>query len=254
MFKIKQFAEMTGVTVRMLRHYDKIGLLIPEHINPFTGYRYYGSKNLQSMQQILFFKTLDFSLNEIKDIVNDESLDRHAILSMQRNLLNIQKDRLNSMVHFIDDLLKKGVTHMSEQMKNVLNNDQFNEQKMAYAKEARQKWGKTTSYQQSQKRLSQYSQEQIKQLNQQQQDIYRNIAALMHLDVKDAQVQDLIHQARILINDHWYDCGMEQFSALGQMYVADNRFKQNIDQHGTGLAEFIKKGIDHYCRCVVSTE
>lgn len=254
MHKIKQFADMTGVTVRMLRHYDKIGLLVPEYIHPSTGYRYYGANNMHTMQQILFFKALDFSLNEIKDIINDESLDRNAILSMQKNLLNLQKDRLKKMVHFIDDLLNQGVTQMNQNMKNALDSTQFDQQKMAYAKEARQKWGQTSIYQQSQKKQAQYSPKKIKQLQLQQQSIYQNIARLMHLDASHSNVQDLIHQARIFINDHWYECSMKQFAALGQLYVDDDRFKQNIDQHGTGLAEFIKEGIDYYCRSVIAQD
>jgi len=105
MYKIKQFSTMVGVSIRMLRHYDKIGLLIPEYINQENAYRYYGEKNLALMQQVLFFKELDFSLKEIKDILNDASFNSKDALSMQKNLLQLKKQRLSAMISFIDELL-----------------------------------------------------------------------------------------------------------------------------------------------------
>ena len=246
MYKIKQFANMVGVSVRMLRHYDKIGLLIPENINQFNGYRYYGVKNLETIQQILFFKELDFSLREIKNIINDVSFNKHEALIMQRNLLSIQKDRLENMVNFIDRLLSTGEIDMSKQIKQVLNQDDFNNQKLEYAKEAQDKWGATNSYKQSQKSMAQYSKEDVTNLNIQQQEIYQKIAVLMPLGIDDKKVQEKIHQARMFINNNWYDCGLKQFSVLGEMYVADQRFKANIDKHAKGLAEFISKAIVVY--------
>jgi len=237
---------MVGVSVRMLHHYDKIGLLVPENINQFNGYRYYGTKNLETIQQLLFFKELDFSLKEIKDMINDVSFNKLEALTMQRNLLNMQKDRLGKMVAFIDTLLITGETDMSKQIKEVLNQDDFNKQKLKYAKEAKDKWGKTNSYKQSQKRMAKYSKQDIANLNTQQENIYQNIASLMSLGIENKKVQEKIHQARLFISNNWYDCNLQQFAALGEMYIADQRFKDNIDKHGEGLAEFINKAIVIY--------
>ena len=237
---------MVGVSARMLRHYDKIELLVPEYINQFNGYRYYSNKNLETMQQVLFFKELDFSLSEIKDIINDASFNKLEALTMQRNLLNMQKERLGKMVSFIDTLLSTGETDMGKQIKQVLNQDNFNKQKLEYAKEAKDKWGKTNSYKQSQKRMAQYSKEDIANLNTQQERIYQDIAGLMSLGVKDKMVQEKIRQAHSFISGNWYDCSLQQFAALGEMYIADQRFKDNIDKHGAGLTEFINKAIIVY--------
>lgn len=110
MLKIKQFSNIVGVSVSMLLHYNKIGLLVPENINRFNGYRYYGEKNLTTMQQVLFFKELDFSLQEIKEIINDDEFKPLDALSMQRNLLNLKKQRLEKIVGFIDKLLNSKST------------------------------------------------------------------------------------------------------------------------------------------------
>ena len=65
-YKIKEVADMVGISVRMLHHYDKIGLLKPESISP-AGYRLYSDKDLETLQQVLFFKELEFSLKDIKE-------------------------------------------------------------------------------------------------------------------------------------------------------------------------------------------
>ena len=249
MFKIKQFAELTGVSIRMLRHYDKIGLLVPENINKFNGYRYYGEKNLATMQQVLFFKELDFSLQEIKEIINAKDFTPLDALNMQRNLLNLKKQRLENMVSFIDKLLRNkntGEFNMSKQLNNAMNNDAFNKQKIEYAKEAKDKWDNTDSYKQSQKRMAKYTKQDIAAINAKQEKIYQDLAQLMPLGVNDKKVQNLVHDARMLINDNWYKCSKEQFAALGNMYVSDARFKANIDKYGDGLAEFLNQAIGVY--------
>jgi DNA-binding transcriptional MerR regulator len=71
MFKIGDFSKLGQVSVRMLRHYDQLGLLKPDHIDKFTGYRYYTAGQLAHLNRILFFKDLGFSLQQIKDLLRD---------------------------------------------------------------------------------------------------------------------------------------------------------------------------------------
>jgi DNA-binding transcriptional MerR regulator len=251
MYKIKQFSTMTGVSVRMLRHYDKIGLLIPQNINQFNGYRYYGKKNLVDMQQILFFKELDFSLQEIKTIMQADDFKPNEALSMQRNLLNLKKQRLENMLGFIDDVLNNhpiGEQEMSKQLKTAMNNDAFNKQKLEYAKEAKDKWGDTDSYKQSQIRLAKYSKQDIAKITAQQEKIYQDLAQLMPKGVENDAVQQLVHEARMLIHRNWYECGKRQFAALGDMYIADPRFKASIDKYVEGLTEFLNQAIGVYTK------
>ena len=84
--KVKQVADLVGISVRTLHHYDEIGLLTPEEITD-AGYRYYSEQNLETLQQILFFRELDFPLKEIKRILNDPSFDRQQALQLHRKLL-----------------------------------------------------------------------------------------------------------------------------------------------------------------------
>jgi len=135
---------------------------------------------------------------------------------------------------------------MSKKIKQAINNDAFQKQKLAYAQEAKQKWGHTDSYKKSQRKLASYSKKEIAEINCKQEKIYQDLANLMPRGIKDEQVQQKVHEARMLINDHWYDCNKQQFSALGQMYINDPRFKANIDQHGNGLADFLNQAIEVY--------
>ena len=76
--KINEVAKLSGVTVRTLHYYDQIGLLHPSETTD-AGYRIYNAKDLETLQQILFFKELDFPLSDIKEIMSSEGYDRHDI-------------------------------------------------------------------------------------------------------------------------------------------------------------------------------
>jgi DNA-binding transcriptional MerR regulator len=71
MFKIGDFSKLGQVSVRMLRHYDQLGLLKPVHIDKFTSYRYYTAGQFAQLNRILFFKDLGFSLQQIKDLLSN---------------------------------------------------------------------------------------------------------------------------------------------------------------------------------------
>lgn len=85
-YKVKEVADIAGVSVRTLHYYDEIGLLKPEFTTS-TGYRLHTDKNLEKLQQILFFRELQFSLKEIKEIINSPDFDRKRALEAHRKLL-----------------------------------------------------------------------------------------------------------------------------------------------------------------------
>src|SRR5690625_3888130 len=95
--KVKEVADLAGISVRTLHHYDEIGLLIPEETTK-AGYRVYSDKNLETLQQILFFKELGFPLKKIKEIIDSPSFDRQEALEMQHNMLLEKKRRLDKMI------------------------------------------------------------------------------------------------------------------------------------------------------------
>lgn len=102
---VKEVSERTGISVRTLHYYDEIGLLKPTEISE-AGYRLYDDKALEVLQQILFFRELDVPLKEIKAVMENPELDRNQLLSSQKKILELKKERLERIIHSIDDILK----------------------------------------------------------------------------------------------------------------------------------------------------
>ena len=100
--QIKEFAELTGVSVRTLHYYDEIGLLKPSEVDAQNGYRFYDEKSLERMQEILFYRELDFSLKTISEILSSPDYDKQQALSRQRKLLLAKKERLEQLIKAID--------------------------------------------------------------------------------------------------------------------------------------------------------
>lgn len=103
MYLIKEAAQLSGVSVKTLHHYDKIGLLIPQKGD--NGYRYYDEADLERLQVILFYKYLGFSLAEIAELLNEKKSDLLSHLSRQLNLLQKEKDHLEILI----DTLQKTI-------------------------------------------------------------------------------------------------------------------------------------------------
>ncbi len=99
--KVKEVAELIGVSIQTLHHYDQIGLLTPQETTD-SGYRLYSEENLEQLQQILFFKELDFSLKEIKEIINSPSFNRREALLLQKKILIEKRNRVDKMIETID--------------------------------------------------------------------------------------------------------------------------------------------------------
>lgn len=105
MMTVKQVSSLTGVSARTLQFYDEIGLFKPTQVTD-AGYRLYDESALEELQQILFFKELDFTLKEIKIIMDDPQFNKAAAFEKQRELIRIKRDRLNALLGLLDKLLK----------------------------------------------------------------------------------------------------------------------------------------------------
>ena len=104
--QIKDFAELTGVSVRTLHYYDEIGLLKPSEVDDCSGYRYYDSSCLDRMREILFYREMDFSLKSIAQILSSPDYDKEQALRKQRQLLVLKKNRLEMLIAAIDSAEK----------------------------------------------------------------------------------------------------------------------------------------------------
>jgi DNA-binding transcriptional MerR regulator len=240
---VHEVSGLTGISVRTMHYYDEIGLLPPSEVTP-AGYRLYDDTALEKLQQILFFRELDLPLKEIANILNSPSFDRHKALENHRKLLVMKRKRLDGLLRLVDDTLK------GDQMMSFKEFDmtEIEEAKRKYSEEAAQRWGNTEAFAESQKKTSHYGKEDWQRIQAEAKEIYEAFAAKMDQSPNDLAVQNLVAKWQEHITRNYYNCTKEILAGLGEMYVADERFTQNIDQYGKGLAQFMREAIREYCK------
>ncbi|RFU68374.1 MerR family transcriptional regulator [Bacillus sp. V59.32b] len=239
--KVKEVADLVGISVRTLHHYDEIGLLTPEEITE-SGYRLYSEANLEMLQQILFFRELGFPLKKIKEIISSPAFNRQEALELHRQMLLEKRTRLDKMLSTIDKTIlhSKGEINMTNQEKF----EGFDFSHNPYEQEARERWG-DEAVDRSNTKIGQMSKAEQEAMSQEMNEIYRKLAALRN-DAPDSKES----QAAI---KEWYDLlnrmgnySLDAFKGLGQMYVDDERFTKNIDKFGEGLAKFMRDAMAIY--------
>ena len=240
---ISEMAKLTGVSIRTLHHYDHIGLLCPETAVDY-GYRWYGAADVEKMQQILFYRELDFPLKEIRDILADPQYDKQEALRRQRQLLLLKRERLDGLLELLDANLK-GERTMEFQGFDASELEQARRQ---YADEAKARWSHTDAWKESQARTAKYGDDDWRRAAGGLEDLMAQFAALRDGDPAGAPAQALVAAWQQHITDHFYTCTREILAGLGQMYTADPRFTESIDAHGEGTAAFIEKAIEIYCK------
>jgi MerR family transcriptional regulator, thiopeptide resistance regulator len=237
---VSQVARLAGVSVRTLHHYDEIGLLQPSGRSE-AGYRLYEQPDLQRLQQVLFFKELGFPLEEISRIVRDPAFDLRAALLMQRRLLTERATRVQALIGAVDaalDSLEKGTAMTKEEMFEVFGD--FDPAK--YEDEARQRWGDSEAYKESARRTKRYTKQDWERIKAEGDQIQRDLVA--HLEAghapTDPAVLEVAERHRAYITRWFYPCSHELHRGLGELYVSDPRFTENIDKLRPGLAAFTR--------------
>lgn len=240
---IKEFARLTGVSVRTLHYYDEIGLLRPAFVDEKNGYRDYDEKSLERMVEILFYRELEFPLKSIAEILSSPDYDKTAAICKQKELLKLKKDRLEKLISALDKA-EKGEIPM-----NTFNNNEYETARRQYADEAKQRWGNTDSYKESEKKTAGYSADKWGEVNAGLNAVLAEFASIKDVEAPESEkAQLLVKKLQTYITDNFYTCTPEILAGLGQMYVADERFKSNIDKNGNGTAEYISESIKIYCK------
>ncbi|MCY7530110.1 MerR family transcriptional regulator [Bacillus altitudinis] len=237
--KVKEVAELFDISIRTLHHYDQIGLLTPKEVTD-AGYRLYSEKNLETLQQILFFRELGFNLKEIKEIINNPSFDKYEAFILQRKMLMEKRNTLDRMIENIDKTLKHitGEIHLTNKERFKGMNMKFNQ----YEKEARCRWG-NQSIDNVNFKLSQLSKDEQHDLSLRWDRVFHNLASLRNLTPQSKEVQAAIREWYKFLNHHFTQYSLEAFYGLGQLYIQDERFTKNIDQYGEGLASFMSEAM-----------
>lgn len=241
-WSIGQAAARAGVSVRTLRHYDAIGLLKPSKVTQ-AGYRFYDEAAMARLEQILFFRELGFPLEEIRDILNHPAYDARDAMRRQKALLGMQRARIDAMIARLEEALQGRGTPRPE----VFRMREIEKTKAQYAQEVRERWGETSAYAESQARTGAYGAGDWAAIQAGMDERMAAFADVRTLPPEDARVQALVADWQQYITDHFYACTDEILEGLGQMYEADERFRENIDRHGKGTAQCMARAIAAYC-------
>ena len=229
---IHEVSKLAGISVRTLHHYDAIGLLPPTTLTE-AGYRLYNDTALARLQTILLFRELEFPLKDIKRILDDPGFDQSAALADQIKLLELRRKQLGKLIALARETLKTGVTPMKFDAFDKTEQERF-------AAEVNEKWGGSAAYQE-------YQQHEQDGTTGDPADLMAQFAALgklRHLAPTAPEVKAAIRNLQQFITEHFYTCTPEILAGLGKMYVADDRFRQNIDKvGGEGTAEFVAQAI-----------
>ncbi len=241
MMTVHEVSELTGVSIRALHHYDKIGLLRPAEVTE-SGYRLYDDTALECLQHILLFKALKFSLKEIKGILDSPVFDRNQALDQQITLLQMQKEHLENLITLARGIKVIGV--------RALDFTVFDTKKIdAYAKEAKAQWGSTVAYQEFQEKSSGRTREEERRLAVGMMEIFAEMGKLKDHNPEEPEVQAQVKRLQDYISTHYYSCSKEILAGLGKMYAGGGSMTENIDQAGgAGTGLFAGKAIGVYCR------
>jgi MerR family transcriptional regulator, thiopeptide resistance regulator len=239
-YTVKQLAKASGISVRAIHFYDEVGLLKPSFIKP-NGYRCYEDKELLRLQQILFYRELEFSVDDIYKILNSEDFDMEEALISQRKLLELKQTRIDELVKTIDKTLK----HLRGGGK-IMNTDDiyggFSKKQMdEYKEEAKQRWGETEAWKQSQERTKNWTKSDYDLVAKEGDAWTQKMADLMEKGFPhdSSEVQTMIGEHYNALRT-FYEPNYEMYTGLSQMYVDDPRFAAYYEKFGKGLSLFMR--------------
>ena len=224
MMTVNEVSKLTGVSIRTLQYYDKIGLLHPAEYTE-AGYRLYDDAALETLQQILL-----------------PDFDRSKALEQQIELLTLKKEHLENLIDLAKGLKLKGVRHLKF--------DAFDTRKIdEYAAQAKAAWGTTPAYKEFEQKSKCRTREDDQNIVQGLMDIFAEFGAIKGADPASAEAQALVKKLQEYITQHFYNCTNEILSGLGKMYAGGGDFTKNIDSYGgEGTAEFVHQAIEVYCK------
>ena len=241
MMTVHEVSELTGVSIRTLQYYDRIGLLRPAGYTE-AGYRLYDDAALETLQQILLFRELEFPLKDIGRIIHSPSFDRKKALDQQIELLQLKKEHLDNLIRLARGIRTSGG-------KTKMDFSAFDTRKMdEYAAKAKEAWGETAAYKEYEQKAKDRSREETMDLNRQMMDIFAEFGTIRDTDPAAAPAQALVRKLQDFISAHYYTCTVPILSGLGQMYAAGGEMTENIDRYGgEGTAAFTSRAIGIYC-------
>lgn len=247
MMTVHEVSKMTGISIRTLQYYDKIGLFPPAEYTE-AGYRLYDEKALSRLQIILLFRELEFPLKDIKGIIDSPDFDRNKALEQQIKLLEMKKEHLENLILLARGMKLLGVKYMENKQKTDFK--AFDTTKIdEYAEQAKASWGNTPQWKEYEQKKKEAKEDFNAVGEKMMHDIFGEFGKFKAKDPTSKEAQDIVKKLQDFITEHFYTCTNEVLSGLGKMYAGGGEFTANIDAvGGLGTAEFANQAIEVYCK------
>ena len=240
-YAVGTVAELAGVTVRALHHYDEIGLLVPSE-RTAAGYRRYTRADLERLQQIRLHRHLGLSLEEIRRLLEAAPVDVRATLREQRAKLLTRIEEARALVAVIDSMLAAD----EEGERTVPDRELFSGfRPEEHEAEAERRWGSTDAWKESKRRTAAYGSEQWRAIQAEHDEIVATMAELAAAGAApdSAEAIGLAERHRRHVDRWYYACGRDLHTGLGALYVRDPRFAETFERRAPGLAAWIEAAI-----------
>ncbi len=240
MMTVHEVSKLAGVSIRTLQYYDKIGLLHPSKYSD-AGYRLYTDTDLERLQQILLFRELEFSLKDIREILESPDFDRNKALDQQITLLKLKKEHLENLINFATGIKLLGVKYIDF---SAFDKSRLDE----YASRAKATWGNSPEYKEYEEKAKNRTPVEDQILMEQCMMIFREFGEIKGTDPSSEAAQALVIKLQSFITEHLYKCTDKILSGLGKMYACGGEFTKSIDEYaGEGTAVFVNEAIQAYC-------
>ena len=248
---VGRVADLVGVSVRTLHHWDAIGLVRPSG-RSWSRYRLYDAEDVARIHRVLVYRELGLALAQIGEILDDPSVDPREHLQRQRTLLEERIRRLERTARAVDEMIERtdmthenGIRLSAEEQARIFGADWD----PAYQDEARERWGGTEAWKQSAARTREWGPEQWQQVKDELETVESALADALARGIAPGseEANALAERHRATIARH-YDCTRSMQVVLARMYTEDPRFAAYYDERAEGLAAWLRAVIEENAR------
>lgn len=248
-YNISQLSKLSGVSTRTLRYYDEINLLHPSRTNE-AGYRFYGDKEVNLLQQILFYRERGLSLEKIRFILYDENFDMLKALNEHLTELENRRERLSKLIDTVKDTIAsvKGEFIMRDSEKfEAFKKDIVDQYEKLYGEEAREKYGDSEVDMAVNKvlSLSKEDYEKFQTLGKKVMEALK-AAVISKASPESETGRSVASLHKEWLGYSWKDYTEQKHKGVVSLYVQDERFKKYYDREQDGCADFLLAAVDFW--------
>ena len=248
MMTVHEVSKISGLSVRTLHHYDKIGLFRPSSHSD-AGYRLYDDASLERLLFIMLYRTLGFPLEEIKSILDSRHYDRNAALRQQIEMLTLKKEHLENMIALAQGLLWRGTNLVNSGTVTDRDFEMLDSGNLAKTmQEAKESVTQSDLYKEFAKKNKRSSKKENERLEKEMLSFFAGFGKVRSSDPASKKVQRMVKELNDFITEHFYTCTPEILAYLGRVYAGGGEFTETIDAAGgEGTGAFASEAIRIYC-------